>query len=333
MAHLIEGDAKLLSDIRLTLSDSQQSAADAMIRLNRIMKWATLRTSGLFFLVYCIGQFLFMWDVHVLRWLESWKRRHAGDVAGWFSAIGSWESLSSLSQLAHDHPDWCWPELTRSDEPKMFVAERLGHPLIERQSRVANDVQLGPTGTVLLVTGSNMSGKSTLLRSMGINITLAQAGSAVCATSMQLPPVQIETSMRISDSLASGVSFFMAELKRLKEIVDLADQFSRDHSRTLLYLLDEILQGTNSTERHIAVQRVLKHLLAAEAIGAISTHDLDLANAEGIKQAMQPVHFRESFHDTPSGKEMTFDYKMRKGVATTTNALKLLELVGLDAPE
>ena len=329
LSEKMSGDAELLQRIRTTLVTDSHSAYAEMGRLHRIMGFANMRSSGLFFLVYLLVQFLFLWDIHILYWLERWQRRCRHAVGDWFGAIGDWEALASLSQVAHDHPHWCWPTFVEAAAPKIIAAETLGHPLITEEARVCNDVQLGPVGSVLLVTGSNMSGKSTLLRSIGINVTLAQAGCVVCAEQMSLPLVVIESSMRISDSLAGGVSFFMAELKRLKEIVDIAKHYQGDPQRTLLYLLDEILQGTNSRERHIAVQRVLKHLIDSRAIGAVSTHDLDLANAEGIADRCQPVHFRETFSESAAGKKMTFDYQMRSGVATTTNALKLLELVGL----
>src|SRR4030095_16724370 len=208
-----------------------------------------------------------------------------------------------------------------------FAAKELGHPLITDERRVTNDVRVGPPGTFLLVTGSNMSGKSTLLRAIGVNAVLAQAGGPVCAASLRMPPVTLAASILVEDSLAEGVSFFMAELKRVQRIVEESDRVQGE-GRVLLYLLDEVLRGTNSEERQIAVRRVLRHLLRRGAIGAVSTHDLQLAEMEELKPACVPVHFRETLH--PGGDPpMTFDYKMRPGVATTVNALTLMELVGL----
>jgi DNA mismatch repair ATPase MutS len=154
-------------------------------------------------------------------------------------------------------------------------------------------------------------------------------GSVVCAQQMKLPPVRVETSMRIVDSLAAGTSFFMAELKRLKEIVDQAKEYADLGSQTLLFLLDEILQGTNSAERQIAVSRVVDSLISHGAIGAISTHDLDLATTTELKDACVPIHFTEQFETVGGKRRMTFDYQARSGIAPTTNALKLLEMVGL----
>jgi DNA mismatch repair ATPase MutS len=210
-----------------------------------------------------------------------------------------------------------------------IVARQLGHPLIADDDRVPNDVEIGPAGTFVLVTGSNMSGTSTLLRAVGVNITLAQAGGPVCASRLRMPPVGLATSMRIRDSLANGVSFFLAELRRLKQIVDQSRDSQHD-SQLLVYLLDEVLQGTNSAERHIAVSRVIGHLVEHGSIGMVSTHDLELAKSPTLAAACRTVHFRESITGRHGNEQMTFDFILRPGLATTTNALKLLEFVGLD---
>jgi len=188
-------------------------------------------------------------------------------------------------------------------------------------------VSLGPPGTFLLVTGSNMSGKSTLLRSIGTNVVLAQAGAPVCAESMRLTPMDVWTSIRIDDSLEAGVSLFMAELRRLKRIVDAARDPVR--ARPLLYLLDEMLHGTNTAERRIAARRVLGYLIDAGAIGAVTTHDLTLAEDPSLDAAAQRVHFTEQFERREGVTSMTFDYRLREGLATSANALRLLEMIGL----
>lgn len=296
-------------------------------RLGRIMDMANLRFSSM---AYFLVQSATAWDFHVLAILENWQRRNAQYVRRWFEALGEWEALTSLAGLAHDNPGWVYPTIEAQPEGEQSVAARtLGHPLIPEDRRVANDVAIGPPGTFLMVTGSNMSGKSTLLRAVGANVVLAQAGAPVCAEQLVLPPVLLATSMRIHDSLADGVSFYMAELRRLKQIVDAAREKSSNTERTLLYLLDEVLQGTNTAERQIAVRRVLTHLLQKGAIGAISTHDLQLAADPTLSEASQAVHFRETIHNESGRQEMTFDYRLREGLATTSNALKLLEMVGL----
>ncbi len=318
-----------LQGLQSRLKRTENGAQPNMQRLGRLIALANMR-NGWGFALYMIFEFLFFWDAHVLDLMERWKARIGPRARGWFADLGEWEALCALAKLAGDQPDWVFPSVqpAPSNGQAMVVGTKVGHPLLD-EKRVPNDVQMGPPGTVLLVTGSNMSGKSTLLRSVGVNIVLAQMGSVVCAGSFSLPPLHIETSMRIADSLADGVSFFMAELKRLKSIVDIAKNHDGDNPRRMLFLLDEILQGTNSRERQIAVSRVVKKLIDENAIGAISTHDLDLATTEELKKACQTVHFSEQFHEVDGKKVMTFDYEMRAGIAETTNALKLLEMVGL----
>jgi DNA mismatch repair ATPase MutS len=294
--------------------------------LGRIVWLTNTNLSSLKFLVHIFLQTTLLWDFHVLTLLERWQRRYGPHAGAWFRALGELEALASFALAAHDHPDWCFP--TIDETATTLSAKAMGHALLADRVCVVNDVEVGPQGTFLLVTGSNMSGKSTLLRSIGTNVVLAQAGSPVCATSLRMPPVILETSMRIRDSLENGVSFYMAELRRLKQIVDQAEALTERADRRLLYLLDEILQGTNSRERHLAVVRVISHLRACGAIGAVSTHDLELAAAP-LDHVCRPVHFRETLHDRDDEKPMTFDYKLRPGVATTSNALKLLEIVGL----
>ncbi len=309
---------------------SGEGAQAKMKKLGSLIGVANLRRSGSLFVFYIILQFLFLWDAHVLDLLERWKAKYGKQARDWFDSLGQTEALAALAKLAGDEPDWEFPTVyaASSDQEVVVGGDQVGHPLLD-EGRVRNDVQMGPVGTVLLVTGSNMSGKSTLLRSVGSNVVLAQMGTVVCANKFKCPPVRIETSMRIADSLADGVSFFMAELKRLKEIVDTAKEHATDNPRRLLFLLDEILQGTNSVERQVAVSRVVRKLIDDKAIGAISTHDLDLADTSELAKACETVHFSEQFVEKDGKKTMTFDYQMKPGIAQTTNALKLLEIVGL----
>ena len=181
---------------------------------------------------------------------------------GWLEALAEFELLAAFSTLLDDGEGWCQPVVEKGED--RVSAQQLGHPLLAKQVRVANDVSVGPPGTFLLVTGSNMSGKSTLLRALGVNAVLAQAGAPTCATAFRMPPVRLGTSILIEDSLADGVSFFMAELLRIRSIV--LDSERHDAALPTFYLLDEILRGTNSRERRTAVQRVLGHLIKAGAI-------------------------------------------------------------------
>ncbi len=272
-------------------------------------------------------QSILLWDFHALLLLEKWQRDAGPAVRGWLAALGRFEALAALSVPKFEQPDWCFPVVDQTVD--RVAAQELGHPLIPDGQRRSNDVEVGPAGTFLLVTGSNMSGKSTLLRAIGINAVLAQAGGPVCATAFRMPPVTLATSILVEDSLAEGISFFMAELQRIQKIVAAADR-SASTGRPVLYLLDEVLRGTNSYERQVAVRRVVLHLLRHGALGAVSTHDLQLAEVPELAAVCVPVHFRETLH--PGGDPpMTFDYVMRPGVATTVNALKLMELVGLPA--
>ncbi len=203
-------EASLLATSQSRLS----GAASALQVLSRTVNFAIPPGSMLYFPL----QMLTMWDIHVLERLENWRHHHGRDLAGWLQAMGEWEALAALSVLAHDHPDWATP--TIDDGATGFDARRLAHPLLTTDIAVANDVRIAPAGALLFVTGSNMSGKSTLLRAIGVNAVLAQAGAPVFATALNMPPVRISSCMRVEDSLAHGVSFFMAELQRLKAVVD-----------------------------------------------------------------------------------------------------------------
>jgi len=289
--------------------------------LRRLLDMADARRSPLLHFPLAL---VLHWDVLVLAALEHWKARCGHRVRDWLDAVGEAETLAALAALAADHPDWTMPVLDPG--ARTVQARALGHPLLAPVVSVPNDVEIGPAGSFLLVTGSNMSGKSTLLRAVGLNAVLAQAGGPVCADELRMPPLRVVTSMRVDDSLAEGVSYFMAGLQRLKMVVEAARSPGGANDRTL-YLLDEILQGTNSAERRIAARTVLRHLLETDAIGAVTTHDLSLADAEDLVARAVAVHFTESVDD--GGEGLTFDYRLRPGIATSTNALKLLEMAGL----
>jgi DNA mismatch repair ATPase MutS len=278
--------------IEIGHADLREVAGSGLVRLSnlqRIVRFLNARRDTFLGILYLFGQLTLLVHVHLLSWLEVWQRKFGRDAPVWFEALGQLEALASLATAAYDHPEWSFPTIEESASNMRAVG--LGHPLLTNESRVTNDVTVGPPGTFLLVTGSNMSGKSTLLRAIGVNALLAQAGGVVCARELVMPPMDVETSMRISDSLADGVSFFLAELRRLKEIVEHA-RAARRAGRQLLYLLDEILQGTNSRERQLAVIRVIGHLLDQGAIGAVTTHDLELAACDALRDRCRVVHFR-----------------------------------------
>ncbi len=313
-------DSDALRTAQRRLSADGRSAPVCMRRFNRILSFATLRY-GAAMLHFPIQAFT-LWDFHVMFALDRWRAHTGAHVREWLEGLGDLDALAALAGARFDNPAWCLPEI---DAAPVYTAEALGHPLIADDRRVANDVTVGPLGTILLVTGSNMSGKSTLLRSIGLNAVLAQAGGCVCAASLRLPPSDLQTSIRVQDSLELGLSYFMAALARLKGVVDAAER--PRPGRVLLYLLDEILQGTNSAERGIAVRGVARHLLAAGAIGAMTTHDLSLASEEPLSSAAQLVHFTETV-DEQGG--MRFDYRLLDGLATSRNALRLMRLIGID---
>ena len=312
-------DAELLREQKARLESSGQKPSRVMAELDRILGWYDLRYNGL---VYPVVNLLTLWDVHCTIALENWRRRAGAGLEAWFLVIGEFEALSALAGLRHDEPDFCFPDV-RDDAPP-FVAEALGHPLIAREKRVTNDVALPAPGSALLVTGSNMSGKSTMLRSMGLAAVLAQAGAPVCARRLALSPAVIRTSLRVSDSLDHGVSHFYAEVKKLKSTVD-----ATQGANKVLFLLDEVLHGTNSRERQVGARWLLAELLRRGAAGAISTHDEELCRLPPeLMSHVRLVHFRE----TVDNDQMTFDYELREGPVKAGNALRVMRLAGLDVP-
>lgn len=316
--------SSLLTAIARRFMQHDEPADEQLHDLQRLMHLADLRGSSMHLPVFLLT----MWDVHVLLAVEQWQHASGTAARDWLRALGDAEALAALATLAHDQPTWVFPELGPATEPRL-TAESLGHPLIPDDVRVHNDVHVGPAGTFLLVTGSNMSGKSTLLRAIGVNAVLAQAGAPVCAQRMRLSPLEVRTSIRVQDSLARGVSYFMAELERLKQIVDAAHRVQADGSATLIYLLDEILHGTNTAERRIAATRVIRHLVDSGAIGAATTHDLELASEPALAGAARLVHFSETLEESDGASTLQFDYQLRDGLATSTNALALMRIVGL----
>jgi hypothetical protein len=320
-------NAPYLRALHERFAASGVAALGCMRRLNRIMGFAQLRIGAA--ILHFPVQALTLWDFHVFFALDRWRRQVGPRVRDWMAALGELDALSAFAQAKADNPEWCVPDI--AEDETVVDARDLGHPLIPPDRVVANDVTVGPPGTLLLITGSNMSGKSTLLRALGLNTVLAQAGAPVCAASLRLPPVDLETSIRVQDSLEHGLSYFMAALARLKGVVDRSQRASHAASgRRLMYLLDEILQGTNTAERAIAVRGVARHLLKAGAIGVMTTHDLGLAAEEPLKTAARLAHFTEIV-DEHGG--MTFDYRLRPGLATSRNALRLMQLIGIHLEE
>jgi hypothetical protein len=262
-----------------------------------------------------------LYSVHVALGLQRWRTRYGAHVAQWLQTVGEVEALLSLAAYSYEHPEDPFPQLCAEGSPVMFRGQALGHPLLTAANCVRNDLEMGTKSQVILVSGSNMSGKSTLLRVVGTNTVLAMAGGTVRAHSLSLSPLAIGASMRISDSLQKGVSHFYAEIKRIRQVVDLSSGGS------LLFLFDEILQGTNSHDRNIGAHGVLQTLLKNGALGLVTTHDLALtALAEQFPGKVLNVHFQEKL---ASGK-LSFDYQLRQGVVTTSNGIELMRSIGLD---
>lgn len=308
--------APLLAGLQAKLTLGGPSATAELARLATIGGFLEARSNEVFRLFLSP---LLLVEQNCVLWLESWRARSGARVRGWFEALGDLEALASLGQLSFDNPGWAFPSL---EEHPILDAQGLGHPLVPAARRVSNDVELLAPGRALVVTGSNMSGKSTLLRAIGVNAVLGLAGGPVCANAMRLGPLKIATSMRIADSLEHGISQFYAELERLKQIVDAARA-----GPGVVFLLDEILHGTNTRERLIGARSVVRTLLQLGALGLVSTHDLALGGLEQeLSGAVRNVHFEEQI----DGGSMSFDYKLRPGVVQSSNALRLMKAVGLD---
>jgi hypothetical protein len=267
---------------------------------------------------------LLLWATQCALAIEAWRAAVGPAIAQWIAAVGEMEALCALASYSYEHPSDPFPELVELVEFVMdgpcFEAEGLGHPLLAEARCVRNDIHLGGAVRALIVSGSNMSGKSTLLRAVGTNAVLAQMGAPVRAQRLSLSPLALGASIRINDSLQAGTSRFYAEILRLRQLVDLAAG-----PRPLLFLLDEILHGTNSHDRRIGAEALVKGLVAHHAIGLVTTHDLALAEIADGTQAIN-VHFEDHIENG----QMRFDYRMRLGVVEKSNALELMRAVGLD---
>jgi hypothetical protein len=266
-----------------------------------------------------------LWGTHVAIAVEAWRRAHGRHVREWLRISGEFEALASLSAYRYEHPDDPFPDIDEAAERRAVLdGEALGHPLIPAARMVRNSVSLGNPVQLLVVSGSNMSGKSTLLRTVGINAVLAFAGAPVRARRLRISPLRVGATLRIQDSLQEGRSRFYAEITRIRELVDLAAG-----SVPVLFLLDELLHGTNSHDRAVGAQGILRVLLDRGAVGLITTHDLALTD---ITQMLGPRASNVHFDDRFEAGEIAFDYVMKPGPVTRSNAIALMRAVGLDVP-
>ena len=308
-------ESQALKELRAKIkSDNGLVTSEAIKKLDRVIMLIDMRHSGI---VYFVLNLFFLWDFICLYMLRSWQAEYGEHVEGWFLALGELESLLSFANLSFVTENCAIPEIT-SD--KTIEAADIGHPLIHASTRVNNDMTLN--NEIFIISGSNMSGKTTFLRTVGINMVLGLAGGYVCAAKLKIPNIGISTSMRVFDDLSKGVSTFYAELKRIKSIIDDA---KGEHT---LFLIDEMFRGTNSNDRLEGARTVIKDLENKGSIGLVTTHDLALCELEDNERIKN-----YSFSEEYEGSEITFDYKLRPGRSDTTNAKFLMNKLGIEVPK
>jgi len=308
--------APRLKSLQRELLSQGVKGSDAIVHLKTIIDLSDSRRN----LIVGLLDVPLMYSVQVAFAAERWRRTHGHAVRSWLSAIGAIEALLCLGTYSYEHSSDPFPEFVEG--APCFDATEVGHPLLPSGKCIPNNVRLLTTTCMLLVSGSNMSGKSTLLRTIGINAVLAMAGAPVRAQRLRLTPLHVGASIRINDSLQEGSSRFYAEITRIRKLLEIAAI-----APPLLFLLDELLQGTNSNDRRIGAEGVLLALLKRGAIGLVTTHDLALTEIDGkLNGYLQNVHFQEEFENG----HISFDYKLREGVVTKSNGLALMRSIGLD---
>jgi DNA mismatch repair ATPase MutS len=308
---------KLLTGMQEQFLQKNYAASSALKELKGIVERLDLRFNPVVFIPLDV---LLQWDLQQVLALDKWKKKYHQHALQWFDMLAQFEALSSLATLSFNHPEWYFPVFKESHF--FMQGNQIGHPLINALKRVNNDILINESGEIMLITGSNMAGKSTYLRSIGINVVLAMAGASVCAESFTLSPVQIISSMRISDNLEESTSTFYAELKKLKTVIDLVNEGAK-----VFILLDEILRGTNSLDRHTGSVALLKQLIKKHAAGIIATHDVELAQ---LKETFPQNILNYHFDAQVSNDELYFDYKLKTGVCESLNASILMKKIGIE---
>ncbi len=313
-------ESKYINELKKALKGKSEIPAWKQIeKLSKL--WELIANRYNFF--HAIVNVATLWDYHCLVSLEKWKMNSGKFVQKWFDVIGEVEALSSMSILKHDNPEFIMPQIT-DDLRTGITAEQLGHPLLNR-GRKCNDISFDSNQPILLITGSNMSGKSTFLRTVGISLLMSSLGLPVCAKFFKCPILKIYACMRTSDNLGQSVSSFYAELLRVKMVVEAVDR-----NEKVFFLLDEIFKGTNSADRHMGAKMLIKQLDKKAAWGMVSTHDLELADLEKeSKGHIRNYHFKEYYKDN----KIYFDYLLRKGVSDTRNAIFLMRMAGVSVEE
>jgi len=305
--------APRLIALRTALERNGVPASQQIERLRKLVALLDARRNQFFAPI----ALLFLWTTNIAFAIERWRLESGSEIVNWIDAIAELEALLSLSSFAFEHPTFVTSEVIEGEA--LFDGDAIGHPLIPGDRRVANDVRIGGDLRLLIVSGSNMSGKSTLLRAIGVNTILALAGAPVCATRLRVTPMSVGASISLNDSLSEGASRFYAEILRIRDILRMP--------LPLLFLLDEVLGGTNSHDRRIGAAAIIRGLVARGAIGLATTHDLALAQ---IADEMAPHAGNVHFEDHLENGAVMFDYRMRPGVVTKSNALELMRAVGIE---
>ena len=324
----IEGhsfSSPLLQQLYRQLGEKEQAASSYINRLAYIIAQLNVRFNIFAIFLNLIG----LWDLQWVYRLEKWKADLRHDLPEWFEVLSEIEALSSLGNLWYNNPEWIMPKL---EQEAQFFAQDIAHPLIQRNLRIGNDLSMPTRGHIKLITGSNMAGKSTFLRTIGLNLVLAQAGSAVCAKAMSFPTMQVYTSMRTQDALHESTSSFYAELKRLKVIIEAVDAANQPdhHQLPVFFLLDEILKGTNSVDRHTGSAALIRQLIRQKGGGLIATHDLELGRLEAEAEgAIENLRIEVAIKNG----QLDFDYKLKKGVSESFNATLLMKQMGIRIEE
>ncbi len=307
--------SELISGVQHQLKSDDQCARDSINRLSSIISAFDNRLN---ILAGVILNGLLLWDIQCVLRLEKWKEENKDKVIRWFNALGEYDALCSLSNFAFNHPEYIFPE---PDTGIILDFKQTGHPLIPSDSRIDNDIQISHPREFVIITGANMAGKSTFLRTVSVNLILCMAGAPVCARNARFSPVEIFSSMRTSDSLQKNESYFFAELKRLRELFEQLEK-----GKKLFIVLDEILKGTNSADKQKGSRAVLEKIIKLNGAGLIATHDLDLAGLE----KKYPDNLRNKcFEIELDGDKIRFDYKLYDGITKKMNALLLIQQMGI----
>jgi hypothetical protein len=309
-----------LSELRTQLETEGKAPSKCISRLQSLIQGLTNSLQNQFYAP--ISLFLCL-PIHYIHLIEKWRTQTGQKISYWLAAVGEFEAHCSLAGYAFEHPGDIVPEIVESGPT--FIGTQLAHPLLSKKQVVRNDISLGKDLSLLMISGSNMSGKSTCLRTVGTNLVLALAGAPVNAKSLTVSPCQVATAMRVHDSLQDGESLFYAAIARLAAVVKHSQK-----QEPLLFLLDEILQGTNSHDRRIGAHSIIRSLIDSGAVGLVTTHDLALTHiVDELGQAAKNVHFEDRM---VNGK-MSFDYQMKPGVVERSNALELMRMMGLKLDE